>query len=122
MTKKVEEKFELPEASRFSEYLRKKAPGVKATGLFSKCGGETWTIEYQDETIGRYILVPRKEGETDRRRYYVGRIPGFINHMGSRQITLDWDNMILRHFDENGAPSLVEVPWGRTDLNDIPFP
>ena len=83
---KMSNKFQLPGAERFSQYLEERLDGVLTaegpeivdrsyTGKY----GRRWIVKLNGEQIGEYLTFGPKPDETDFGREFRGRIPDYIN-------------------------------------------
>ena len=139
-------KFQLPGAERFSQYLEEMLGGELTTE-----GPETvdWSygIEYTKRwiiklskkiKIGEYYTFGPKPGETDFGREFRGRIPGYKNECVAvsnqtrpESKKIPEDSVSLVYANERletqsiheGPGKLVDTPWQRQDGHEqIPFP
>lgn len=145
-------KFQLPGAENFSEYLEEKLEGiltVEGPEVVDWSYGvdytKKWIISLNGEQIGVYRTFGPKPGEAEFGREFKGRIPGYVNECLSiyskyklslfknckqmSRLTEDTVSLIysntrfeFRSFNEE-PESLINTPWQRQDGHKkIPFP
>jgi hypothetical protein len=141
--KPKEEKFNLPGAERFTQYMREKVKGIlSVTGpeivdnSYNGEYGKEWIVYLEGKKIGSYYTFGPKPSEKEFGRQYSGRIPGYVNDaevVGNKyredKIPIDTVELIfgnekyVAHFMHEGAESLIPTPWQRQDGHSgIVFP
>lgn len=138
-----EEKFNLPGAERFTQYMREKVKGIlSVTGpeivdeSYNGEYGKEWIVYLDGKEIGRYYTFGPNPGEKEFGRQYSGRIPGYVNEaveVGNKyredKMPIDTVGLIFGNekyvgaFAHEGPGSLIRTPWQRQDGHSgIVFP
>lgn len=130
-----DEKFNLPGAERFTQYMREKVRGIlSVTGpkivdnSYNGEYGKEWIVYLDKKEIGKYCTFGPKPGEKELGRQYSGRIPSYVNDaavVGNkyREDKVPIDSVVLTFGNEKylaafmheGPGSLIHTPWQRQD-------
>jgi hypothetical protein len=130
-----EEKFNLPGAERFSQYMKEKVEGIlSVTGpeivdeSYNGEYGKEWIVYLDGKKIGRYNTFGPKPSEKEVGREYHGRLPGYVNDLvmaGNkyREDKIPIDTVVLIFGNEKceardleeGPGRLIRTHWQRQD-------